>query len=131
VNREVGLVDDTTIWYHPPRIELLVRECRKVSTHDRTLEAIFATPARANIRWSDAVNLLVNFGCIVTASGGSASTFTMPNGARAVIHKPHPGNQLSKGRVRAFRELLVRAGLEPIAPPEPADQENGHVDNDL
>jgi hypothetical protein len=61
-----------------------------MSKHDRTLEAIFASPTRANIRWSDAVALVVFYGGTVKASGGSAHKFTMPNGASAVIHKPHP-----------------------------------------
>jgi hypothetical protein len=94
------------------------------------LEAIFATPTRTNIRWSDAVALVVYFGGVTQVSGGSAHKFTMPNGAWAVIHKPHPGNQLSKGRVEAFRDLLIRAGLEP-APPEPDEDENGRGDIDI
>jgi HicA toxin of bacterial toxin-antitoxin, len=107
------------------------REKRGVSKHDRILEAILATPTRANIRWADAVRLLVHFGSTVIASGGSAHKFTMPNGASAVIHKPHPGNQLSKGRVAAFRDLLIRAGLRPAAPEEANEAENRDGDADL
>jgi hypothetical protein len=55
----------------------------------------------------------------------------MPNGASAVIHKPHPGNQLSKSRVEAFRELLIRAGLEPNPLQEPNEQENGRGNADI
>ncbi len=99
--------------------------------HDRTFEAIFATPTRANIRWSDAVRLVEHYGGTVTMSGGSAHKFTMPNGASAVIHKPHPGNQLTKGRVEAFRDLLIRAGLEPAPPEEVDEEENGDGDADL
>jgi hypothetical protein len=55
----------------------------------------------------------------------------MPNGASAVIHKPHPGNQLLKGRVEAFRDLLIRAGLEPTAREEDSEEENGHGDVEL
>jgi HicA toxin of bacterial toxin-antitoxin, len=102
-----------------------------VGKHDRTFEALFATPTRANVRWSDAVGLVVHYGGTVIASGGSAHKFTMPNGASAVIHKPHPGNQLSKGRVEAFRDLLIRTGLEPAAREEDSEEENGHGDVEL
>jgi hypothetical protein len=102
-----------------------------VGKHDRTLEAIFATPTRTNIRWSDAVGLVVYYGGTVTASGGSAHKFTMPNGVSAVIHKPHPGNQLSRGRVQAFRDLLIRAGFEPAPQEEVNEEENGDGDADL
>jgi hypothetical protein len=96
--------------------------------HDRTFEAIFATPTRTNIRWGDAVGLVTYYGGTVAASGGSAHKFTMPNGASAVVHKPHPGNQLSRGRVEAFRDLPIRAGLEPEVTGEQGD---GHGDAEL
>jgi HicA toxin of bacterial toxin-antitoxin, len=102
-----------------------------VSKLDRTFEAIFATPTRANIRWNDAVRLVVYYGGTVIASGGSAHKFTMPNGASAVIHRPHPGNQLSKGRVQAFRDLLIRAGLEPTTDEQVNEQEDGDGDGNL
>jgi hypothetical protein len=102
-----------------------------VGKHDRTFEAIFAAPTRANVRWSDAVSLVAYYGGTITASGGSAHRFAMPNGASAVIHKPHPGNQLSKGRVEAFRDLLIRAGLEPAPTEETNEPENGDGDADL
>jgi hypothetical protein len=102
-----------------------------MSKHERTLKAVFATPTRANIRWSDAVALVVHHGGSVKASGGSAHRFTMPNGASAIIHKPHPGSQLSKGRVEAFRDLLIHAGLEPPQLGEREEQEHGRGDIDL
>jgi len=98
-----------------------------MSKHDKTFEAIFASPRRANIRWDDAVGLVVYYGGIVKSSGGSAHKFTMPNGASAVIHKPHPGNQLSRGRVEAFRELLIRAGSAPTSEEDTEDNADSLV----
>jgi HicA toxin of bacterial toxin-antitoxin, len=98
-----------------------------MSRHDKTLEALFASPTRANIRWDDAVSLVVYYGADVKSSGGSAHKFTMPNGSWVVIHKPHPGNQLSRGRVQAFRDLLVRAGLDPTLSENAADNGNADV----
>jgi hypothetical protein len=94
--------------------------------HDKTLEGLFAGPTRTNIRWDDAVSLVVHFGGVIKSSGGSAHKFAMPNGASAVIHKPHPGNQLSRGRVEAFRDLLIRAGLDPTL--EENAEDNGNPD---
>ncbi|MGP0062977.1 MAG: type II toxin-antitoxin system HicA family toxin [Isosphaeraceae bacterium] len=102
-----------------------------MSKHDRTLEAIFATPTRVNIRWGHAVALVGFYGGTVKSSGDSAHKFTMPNGSCAVIHKPHPGNQLSKGRVEAFRDLLIRAGMEPAPPREPDEEDDGHGNADV
>jgi hypothetical protein len=35
------------------------------------------------------------------------------NGISEVIHRPHPGGELSKPRVRAFRAFLNQAGADP------------------
>jgi hypothetical protein len=51
----------------------------------------------------------------------------MPNGSWVVIHKPHPGNELSRGRVEAFQGLLIRAGLD-LTLEEDAD-DNGNPDS--
>jgi hypothetical protein len=91
---------------------------RIVGQHDQTFEAIFATPTRANIRWSDAVGLVVYYGGTVTASGGSAHKFTMANDAQAlilqaveqspqVVHEgEEPAMNLVDGLDRQLRRLL-------------------------
>jgi hypothetical protein len=98
-----------------------------MSKHDKTLEALIAILTLANIRWDNAVSLIVFYGAEIKSSGGSAHNFTMPNRASAVIHKPHPGNQLSRGRVLAFRDLLVRAGVEPTPEENGEDRGDPHV----
>ncbi len=35
------------------------------------------------------------------------------NGVVAVFHRPHPEKEASKGRVKAAREFLKKAGVEP------------------
>lgn len=35
------------------------------------------------------------------------------NGVVAVFHRPHPEKEASKGRVKAAREFLEKAGVEP------------------
>jgi hypothetical protein len=84
-----------------------------MSKHDKTLEARFASPVRTNIKWADAVALIEHHGGTVktSRSGGSAHKFAMPGGAWAVIHRPHPGNELGRGRAEAFRDLLISEGI--------------------
>ncbi len=82
------------------------------SKHRKTYDAIFSNPIRANISWNDAVAMVKAFGGIVAPSGGSMHSFEL-NGVTGVFHKPHPGNELSKPRVRAFRSFLGEAGVDP------------------
>lgn len=85
--------------------------------HEKTLEALFADPIRANISWNDVVSALSSLGVESHPLRGSKVAFVF-NGTRHVIHKPHPGNQLKKPVVRAFREFCVAAGIGP----EPNDE---------
>jgi hypothetical protein len=80
--------------------------------HRKTYDALFARPVRANIAWNDAVAVAEAFGALVVPGGGSMFSFEL-NGVSAVIHRPHPGNELSKARVREFRAFLVRAEANP------------------
>ncbi len=80
--------------------------------HSRTLAAVFAEPTRANLAWLDAVSLLESLGAIVRPAGGSVFHIAL-NGVVITLHRPHPGNELSKGRVRALKEFLTEAGISP------------------
>jgi hypothetical protein len=70
-----------------------------VGKHDKTLEAIFAEPVRANINWSDIESRLVNVGAEVSEGAGSRVRIAL-NGVRAVFHRPHPKKETDKGAVR-------------------------------
>ncbi len=80
--------------------------------HEKTRDAIFSDPVRANIRWDDVAAFLIWLGAAETLGGGSMVGYTL-NGVRAVLHKPHPGNELTKPGVRAVREFLAKAGEAP------------------
>jgi hypothetical protein len=82
------------------------------SKHRKTYDAIFSSPVRANIAWNDAVAMAEAFGARVIPGGGSMFTFAL-GGVSVVIHRPHPGGELSKSRVRAFRAFLEQAGADP------------------
>jgi hypothetical protein len=80
--------------------------------HRKTYDAIYSNPVRANIAWNDAVAMAEAFGARVVPGGGSMFSFEL-GGVTAVMHRPHPGAEMSKGRVRAFRAFLDAAGADP------------------
>lgn len=80
--------------------------------HDKTLEAIFAEPLRANINWSDIESLLVNLGAEISEGAGSRVRIAL-NGVRAVFHRPHPKKETDKGAVRSMQRFLTEAGVKP------------------
>jgi hypothetical protein len=82
------------------------------SKHRKTYDAIFSDPVRANISWNDMVALLSAAGCTVKPLKGSI--FEVRLGAeKLIIHRPHPGNELSKPRVRTVRDFLTLLRINP------------------
>lgn len=79
--------------------------------HRRTLEAIFAEPVLANIDWQDIEKLFVALGAAVKEGRGSRVRVEL-NGVVAIFHRPHPEKEASKGKVRAARDFLEKAGVE-------------------
>ncbi len=84
----------------------------QVGKHDKTLAAVFFEPVRANIAWADIESLLASHGAEMSEGKGSRVRVAL-NGVRAVFHRPHPGNEASKGTVRAARRFLEEAGVMP------------------
>jgi hypothetical protein len=82
------------------------------SRNRKTLEAIFTDPANGSIQWRLIESLLVSLGAILAEGSGSRISFLL-NGRRADFHRPHPGKEALKYRVRAVRELLEKAGIQP------------------
>lgn len=83
-----------------------------MAKHDRTLEAIFAEPTRANVVWTDIVSLLEHYGAVIKTGRGSRVHITL-NGVRAVFHRPHPQKETKRGALRAMRDFLIDAGVQP------------------
>jgi len=80
--------------------------------HQKTLEAIFQKPERANILWSDVEALLIDLGAEITAGNGSRRRIAL-KGVRAVFHRPHPRKETDKGAVKSVRRFLEAAGVKP------------------
>lgn len=81
-------------------------------TQRRTLEAIFSTPVPANLEWRKIEALLVALGAEVVEGSGSRVAFVL-TGKRADFHRPHPGKEAKRYQVRAMREFLEIAGIQP------------------
>ena len=75
--------------------------------HRKTLEAILAEPANGNIEWARIEALFVALGCKVVEGPSSSITLDW-QGRRASFHRPHPGKEALRYRVKAAREFLQR-----------------------
>lgn len=82
------------------------------SRHRATLRAIFAEPVAANLEWTAIESLLVALGADVTEGNGSRVRVVLA-GVRAVFHRPHPQKEAKRYVVRAVRDYLKQAGVEP------------------
>jgi hypothetical protein len=80
--------------------------------HRATLEAIYATPVRASIVWSDVESLFPACGAEISEGSGSRVRVAL-NDVRAVFHRPHPQKETDKGAVKSVRRFLTESGIEP------------------
>ena len=78
----------------------------------RLLQALFADPVSATIRWSDIESLLVASGCQVFEGSGSRVKF-VKDGVVAAFHRPHPEICAKRYQVRDAREYLLKIGIKP------------------
>ena len=80
--------------------------------HRKTLDALLADPVNRNLDWLRIEALLRAMGCRVIEGPGSAVTFEHA-GRRANFHRPHPGKEALRYRVKAVREFIEQIGVEP------------------
>lgn len=80
--------------------------------HRRTLEAIFRDPVSATIVWDDVESMLIHLGAQVREGSGSRIAIEL-NGQAGHVHRPHPQKEASRGTIRAIRDLLIQAGIQP------------------
>ena len=82
--------------------------------HRRTLADIAEKPTRPDLRWSRIEALVVALGGSVEPRAGSRVVLDL-NGARAVIHSPHPSPNATRASIRAVADFLGAAGVLPPA----------------
>jgi len=78
--------------------------------HQKTLNAIFENPIRANIPWNDIESLFLALGAEMTEGSGSRVRFALDS-VRAVFHRPHPERETDKGALKSVRRFLLEAGF--------------------
>ena len=81
-------------------------------THRKTLEKVLSEPVNGNIEWARIESLLKAAGCKVVEGAGSSVTFEF-NGRKMTLHRPHPGKEALRYRVRTGREFIERMGIKP------------------
>jgi HicA toxin of bacterial toxin-antitoxin, len=82
------------------------------SAHRKTLAAVFADPVNGALEWRRIEALLVAVGCTRVEGSGSSVTFEH-GGLKVFFHRPHPGKEALRYRVRDARTFLMAIGVEP------------------
>lgn len=80
--------------------------------HQRTLDAIYAHPASANIQWQDIESLFRELGAEISERAGSRVAVVLFGEVR-VFHRPHPSPDTDKGAVASIRRWLEQHGAVP------------------
>ena len=80
--------------------------------HRRILEAIYASPTRGGIIFSDIEALIVALGGDIREGEGSRIVFEL-NGKRQYLHRPHPGKEARKYQVEILREWFSILEVKP------------------
>ncbi len=93
---------DIVFWYHAPMN----------SRHRKTLEAIFANPVNGNLEWRRIEALFLALGAEIHEGNGSRVMYVL-NGEKFDVHRPHPGKEALKYRVKNARHFLENAGITP------------------
>jgi len=84
-----------------------------MAKHEKTLAALFASPIRRNVAWTDLLSLLSHLGATITTdAGGSMHNVTL-GGSVIVLQKPCPQKEISPAMVRRVRQFLNGAGVRP------------------
>lgn len=78
----------------------------------RTVEAIFAHPISANIKWRDIEGVFKELGAEINEREGSRVAVVLFNEVR-VFHRPHPSPNADKGAVASIRKWFDQHGVTP------------------
>jgi|TARA_B100000315_G_scaffold106631_1_gene97818 hypothetical protein len=79
--------------------------------YQRTLDNIFDSPVRANIKWDDIEKMLIALGAEITEGRDSRVRIYL-NKIRAVFHRPHPQKETDKGALKSMRRYLKETGVK-------------------
>lgn len=80
--------------------------------HRKTLEAIFSTPVRADLKWADIEALFKACGGVIKEGSGSRVWFIFDKKV-ATFHRPHPQPDTDKGAVKAVKRFFEQIEVRP------------------
>ena len=80
--------------------------------HQKTLDAIYARPVSANIKWRDIEALFVELGAEISEREGSRIAVVLFDEVR-VFHRPHPSPDTDKGAIASIRKWFEQHGVAP------------------
>ncbi|MGK7879202.1 MAG: type II toxin-antitoxin system HicA family toxin [Crocosphaera sp.] len=75
-------------------------------------DSIFREPMRDNILWDDVITLIKAIGGTATEEDNRGVRFDL-NKLSLNIHSPHPQKQLKRYQIKAIREFLFKARINP------------------
>ena len=78
----------------------------------RTLDAIFAHPTSANVKWRDIEGLVRELGAEISEREGSRIAVVLFKEVR-VFHRPHPAPDTDKGAIASIRNWFEQHGVTP------------------
>lgn len=82
------------------------------SAHRKTLAAVFEEPVNGALEWRRIEALLIALGCTAVEGSGSSVLFEK-GGMKVRFHRPHPGKEALRYRVRDTRAFLISIGVRP------------------
>ena len=78
----------------------------------RTLDAIFAHPTSANVKWRDIEGVFRDLGAEISEREGSRIAVVLFKEVR-VFHRPHPAPDTDKGAIASIRNWFEQHGVTP------------------
>ncbi len=82
------------------------------SKHRKTLEALFAKPTTADLKFSAIEALVVALGGEVKEGEGSRVALRLGDAVKHA-HRPHPGKEARKYQIEEIRAWLAALGIRP------------------
>ncbi|MDR2366444.1 MAG: type II toxin-antitoxin system HicA family toxin [Zoogloeaceae bacterium] len=73
--------------------------------HQKTLHAVFSDPISGALEWARIEAMLLAIGCEMAEGSGSSVSFRK-DGVMFHVHRPHPGKEALRYRVRLVRDFL-------------------------
>ena len=81
--------------------------------HQKTLDRLFIRPTSANVKWTDAIALLLALGATIDEKRSGSRVLVIWRNERRVLHKPHPNRNLDKATVIELKDWLHENGVRP------------------